>query len=154
MIALPYKCPEDVKSILAQSPNVMVASTVNELVELSCRSSVNGWHEVAYDIPGKGRVVEARVCKVRNGVAANYLEPYMRRRDPECMLIGDELPTNKPRFSDRIGVEFESVRAATFAWLETQELALFHFIAGIPGKGTDAIVVGPSNAGFFALTFL
>jgi hypothetical protein len=40
-----------------------------------------------YDIPNRGKVVEALVCRVRNGISANYTEPYMRRRDPDCMVI-------------------------------------------------------------------
>ena len=32
-----------------------------------------------------------------------------------------------------------------------QSLALFPFSAGIAGKGVDAVVVAPDNAGFFAL---
>ena len=108
-------------------------------------------HEVAYDVPGRGRVVEATVCRVKNGIAANYVEPYMRRRDPDCMLIADDLPTDKLRFEDEFGESFDALRAETFAWLKTQELALFPFIAGAPGIGADALVVAPANAGFFAL---
>ncbi len=146
-----FACPPGVERLLAECPKFTVASNVGELIELACCDAVNGWHEVAYDIPGRGRVVEARVCRVRNGVAANYLEPYMRRRDPDCMVIGDQLPTNKPRFHDRFGSEFEEVRQATFEWLKQQDLAVFPFVAGMPGKGTDAMVVAPANAGFFAL---
>jgi len=124
---------------------------VQQLVDLACRDAVHGWHEVAYDVPGRGRVVEAMVCRVRNGVAANYTEPYMRRRDPDCMVIGDELPTNKPRFSERFGRDFAPVRQETFDWLKTQELALFFFEAGSSGHGVDAVAVAPANAGFFAL---
>ena len=42
-------------------------------------------------MPGKGRVVEAVACRVKNGISANYLEPYMRRRDPDCMVIADDI---------------------------------------------------------------
>ncbi|MFM7382763.1 MAG: DUF4914 family protein, partial [Microcystaceae cyanobacterium] len=105
----------------------------------------------AYDIPSRGKVVEAVVCRVRNGISANYTEPYMRRRDPDCMVIGDDLPTNKPTFQSRFGFEFEELRQQTFAWLKTQELALFTFVAGVKGKGPDVVVVAPANAGFFAL---
>jgi hypothetical protein len=106
--------------------------------------------EVAYEVPGKGRVVEATVCRVKNGISANYLEPYMRRRDPDCMLIGDELPTNKPTYHTRFGARFEPLRQQTFDWLKTQELVLFAFAAGGPDKGLDVVVVAPANAGFFA----
>src|SRR5690606_28490424 len=97
LVALPL--PPEVAEIFAAAPRVTIASTAAELFELAVRDAdERGIHEVAYDIPGRGSVAEAHVCKVRNGVSANYLEPYMRRRDPDSMLIGDDLPTNKPRY--------------------------------------------------------
>ena len=145
------RIPHELEEILSACPGYIVAGSVDELVELACRDAVNGWHEVAYDVPGKGRVLEARVCRVRNGIAANYIEPYMRRRDPDCMVIGDDLPTNKKRFRDRFGSDFEDLRQQTFEWLKTQELAMFAFAAGGADQGMDAVVVGPANAGFFAM---
>ena len=112
---------------------------------------MNGVHEVAYEVPGRGRVLEATVCRVKNGIEANYVASYMRRRDPDCLVIAHDLPTDKPRFEDEYGEAFEALREETFAWLKTQELALFPFIAGAPGIGADALVVAPANAGFFAL---
>ncbi len=106
---------------------------------------------MAYDVPGHGRVVEATVCRARNGVCANYTEPYMRRRDPDCMVIGDNRPTDKPTFEQRFSTRFEPLRQRTFEWLRTQPLAAFPFYAGMPGKGTHALVIAPDNAGFFAL---
>jgi len=143
--------PREITEILSACPGYVTAGSVAELVELACRDATNGWHEVAYEVPGKGRVVEARVCRVRNGVAANYVEPYMRRRDPDCMVIADDLPTDKPRFKDHFGTDFDELRRATFDWLKTQELAVYFFVAGVSGKGMDAMVVAPANAGFFAL---
>lgn len=142
--------PGEVRDVLTSAPSVTIAATVDELVELATRDAVNGWHEVAYDVPGHGRMVEARVCRVRNGVSANYLEPYMRRRDPNCMVIGDELPTDKPRYQDRFGTPFEPVRQRTFDWLRSQPLAAFAFYAGTL-RGTPAIAIVPDNAGFFAM---
>ncbi len=146
-----FQIPLSVQDILAACPKYTVASTWQQLYELATRDAVNGIHEVAYEVPGHGRVLEATVCRVKNGIAANYVDPYMRRRDPDCMLIADNQPTDKARFEDVCGESFESLREETFAWLKTQELALFPFIAGAPGMGTDALVVAPANAGFFAL---
>ncbi len=148
---LGFEAPPEVKDILAACPSYTVARNQQELTELAVRDAVNGVHEVAYDVPGKGRVVEVNVCRVKNGISANYVEPYMRRRDPDCMVIADERPTDKPRFREEFGSTFESLREETFAWLKTQELALFPFHAGGPNIGADALVVGPANAGFFAL---
>ncbi len=143
--------PEEIQGILDTCPSYRIFGSVSELVADACSDADGGWTEVAYDVPGQGRVVEARVCRVRNGVAANYLEPYMRRRDPDCMLIGDELPTNKPRYRERFEASFDDLRQETFDWLRTQQLALFAFRAGSQLRGKDAVVVAPANAGFFAL---
>ncbi len=149
---LPFNVPAEVADILEAAPKVSFARSSDDLVKLAVRDArADGWHEVAYDVPGRGSVVEARVCRVRNGIAANYLESYMRRRDPDCMVIGDERPTDKPTYRERFGGEFESLRQETFAWLKKQPLAVFPFHAGAVGKGTDAIVIAPDNAGFFAL---
>ena len=149
--ALSFPVPAEAAELLDAAPSVTVATSTSQLVELAVRDQVNGWHEVAYEVPGKGRVVEARVCRAKNGINANYLEPYMRRRDPDCMVIGDDLPTDKPTFNERFGGGFASLREETFAWLKTQDLAVFPFHAGMAGKGTDALVIAPANAGFFAL---
>ena len=148
---LPFPVPSEAAEILDAAPSVIVASKPAEIVELAVRDAVNGWHEVAYDVPGRGRVVEARVCRAKNGINANYLEPYMRRRDPDCMVIGDGQPTDKPTYQERFGTDFAPLREETFEWLKKQELAVFAFHAGIVGKGTDALVIAPANAGFFAL---
>ncbi len=145
-----FRVPPELADILTHCPRFIVAKSVDELVALALRDTRNGYHEVAYDVPGRGRVVEARVCRVKNGLSANYCEPYMRRRDPDCMVIGDDQPTNKPTFRARFGKEFNPVREETFAWLKTQELALFAFEAGVPGQGIGALAVAPANAGFFA----
>ena len=146
-----FRLTEEIQAILDECPGYTIANSLGEWLD-AARGELNGdWAEVAYDVPERGRVVEAVVCRVRNGVAANYPEPYMRRRDPDCMLIGDELPTNKPRYQDRFGVAFEEVRQQTFDWLKQQQLMLFAFRAGSNDKGKNAIVIAPANAGFFAL---
>jgi len=147
-----FKLPPEVADLLAEAPQVTVASKVDELIEMATRDvGPEGYQTVGYDVDGRGFVDEVKVCKVRNGISANYLEPYMRRRDPDCMVIGDEGPTDKPTFRDRYGKPFADLREETLAWLKTQELACFAFTAGMPGRGTDAIVIAPANAGFFAL---
>ncbi len=149
--ALPFPVPREVAAILDNAPFVTVAHTTEELTSLAIKDAVHGWHEVAYDVPGHGLVVEARVCKSKNGISANYPEPYMRRRDADCMVIGDERPTDKPTFVERYGEPFGPLRQATFDWLRNQRLCIFPFHAGMIGKGTDSLVIAPENAGFFAL---
>ncbi len=146
-----YPLPAEARDILENARSVTVANTVDDLLALAVRDAgPDGWHPVAYDVNGES-VLEARACRVKNGIAANYIEPYMRRRDPNCMVIGDDRPTDKPTFKERFGKSFEDMRTETFAWMKTQHLAMFAFRAGMPGTGTDAIVIAPANAGFFAL---
>jgi len=147
-----FRVPPVVARLLDQAPSVIVPNSIEDLEQLAVRDAdAFGWHAVGYDVPGRGHVNEARVCRVKNGIAANYFEPYMRRRDPDCMVIGDERPTDKPTYRERFGDTFDGTRIETLDWLAGQPLALFPFSAGVYGKGTDAVVVAPDNAGFFAL---
>lgn len=146
-----YHLPAETAEVLAECPSLLIVDSVAQLVELACGDAGSHSFEVAYEVPGKGRVVEATVARVRNGIAANYPEPYMRRRDPDCMFIGDAERTNKATFKERFGSEFAPLRAETFAWLKTQPLAMFAFVAGQEHMGLDALVIAPANAGFFAL---
>lgn len=57
---------------------------------------------MAYYVNGKP-MKEADVVRCKNGAVVNYPEDYMRRRDPDCMRIGGELPTDKPRFQEVYG---------------------------------------------------
>lgn len=146
-----YHPPAEAADILSHCRGLTIASTTEELIDLACGGPRSDYYEVAYDTPGKGRVTEATVARVRNGVVANYPEPYMRRRDPDCMVIGDGLPTDKEAFRQRFGKEFDVLRQETFQWLKDQELIVFGFVAGGAGLGMDAMVIAPANAGFFAL---
>src|ERR1044071_8075362 len=136
-----YHPPREAAEILTNCKRVTIASTTQELIDLACGGPKSDAFEVAYEVPGKGRVVEANVARMRNGVAANYLEPYMRRRDPDCMVIGDNLPTNKETYKEKFGTEFAQIRQETFDWLETQDLVMFGFQAGAAGMGMDALVI-------------
>ncbi|MCG2768912.1 MAG: DUF4914 family protein [Anaerolineae bacterium] len=146
-----YNPPADACRLLVGCPNVTIASSIGELIDLACGGAGSNYFEVTYEIPGQGEIVEATVSRVRNGVCANYPDPYMRRRDPDCLVIADELPTDKPTFKERFGYDFSSVREATFAWLESQPLAMYGFIVGPENLGQDSLVIAPANVGFFAL---
>lgn len=147
----PAVLPKTVEEILAACPGYILAETIDDLVALSTRDARDGWHDTVFDVPGHGRVIEARTCRVRNGIATNYVEPYMRRRDPDCMFIADDLPTDKPRFEERFGEDFDALREETIAWLKGQHLAVIFFAAGGEAQGLDAVALVPSNCGFFAL---
>ena len=52
-------------------------------------------YDVVFDVPGKGLVKEADVVRCKNGASVNFVEDYMRRREPDCMRIADDKPTDK-----------------------------------------------------------
>ena len=143
--------PANVLSLLTNCKSFEVYNTSKQLVTASVGGEQNNSYEVKYDVPGKGEVLEAIVHRVRNGISANYLEPYMRRRDPDTMAIADDLPTDKERYRDKYGYEFDSVMEETFDWLKEQELAVFFYFAGSGKIGSGGMAIVPGNAGFFAL---
>ena len=128
---------------------IIVPGSRAELIELSLGGSPDRF-EVAYDIPQRGRTVEAEVIRGRNGVAVNMPEPYMRRRDPDCMVVADEEPSDKPRFADRFGAPFQGWRAEILAWLAEEPLIVLPFRAGRRESNYDALMIAPANAAFFA----
>lgn len=145
------KVPDQIKDILNNAPKVHFFNTTDELIVAATNGADNATFEVKYDVPGKGEYVEAVVHKVSNGISANYTEAYMRRRDPNSMLIADDKPTDKTHYKDVFGKEFTDLRKETFDWLKGQELAVFLFWAGNYPVGAGGIAIAPANAGFFAL---
>ncbi|MBU4173963.1 MAG: DUF4914 family protein [Actinobacteria bacterium] len=147
----PLNAPPELSRVLEKSQAVHVAGSIEELFDLACGGPDQDFLEVGYILPDGGRVIETTVVRVRNGIAVNYPDPYMRRRDPDCMVIADEKTSDKPRFSERFGEEFGPLRQETLDWLADQELAIFAFRTGRKGMGEDALAVVPANAAFFAL---
>ncbi len=137
--------------LMASCPRFSIADNVKQLQDLACGSSDNNFFEVNYELPDGKIVKEVNVARVKNGIAVNYTEAYMRRRDPDCMVIGDTKKSDKTRYNERFGKEFSGLREATFSWLAKQDLAMFAFRTGHKSIGEDAIAVVPLNAAFFAL---
>ena len=142
--------PESVAGVLCAARSVTVARSIRDLEAIACGPAAARSTTVSYELPDGSEVHEVDVVRLRNGVGANYRDPYMRRRDPECMVVADTQPSDKPRFSDRFGYEFSRLKEETFAWLSQQDLAIFAFEMGQPGLGADALAICPANAGFFA----
>ncbi|MFW5867581.1 MAG: DUF4914 family protein [Armatimonadota bacterium] len=142
--------PGPLGDVLANAPKVTVASSVHELELLACGGEgITEW-EVGYELPDGRYVHEVDVVRVKNGIAVNYTEPYMRRRDPDCMVIADKSPSDKTTFQERFDESFEPLREETFSWLAGEELAIFGFEMGYSPLGDDALAVCPVNAAFFA----
>jgi hypothetical protein len=121
--------PLELASVLEECPEYTLFNSIEELFETSVPTTGEKWFEVSFPLEGKGDYTEARVCLVKNGIAVKYTEPYTRRRDPECMLIGDDLESDKQRYKQRFGGDFSPVRQETLAWLKTQKLACYAFTA-------------------------
>ncbi len=146
-----FNPPEELAQVLTKAPQVHCAGDPADLFDLISTQCEQDTVTVAYDLPDGRHFEEAHVSRVRNGIVVNYTEPYMRRRDPDCMVIADDLPSDKPHFRDRYGREFDALRQQTLDWLAEQELAVFAFRSGWRLLGADALAIAPANAAFFPL---
>jgi len=142
--------PDALKNLVRSGVKAIVPEDRDHLLSLAMGGDNNMTFEVAYDVPDKGRVVEASVVKCKNGIAVNYTDIYMRRRDPDSMIVADGHETDKPKYKDIYGESFNPLRDLTFEWLENQDLIIMPFIAGDLELGYPALLVSPANAGFFA----
>ncbi len=140
-----------ISDLLKSCKGFTLFNTTEELADAATNGRENFNFEVSYDVPGKGKYTETHVQRVKNGISANYTEPYMRRRDPGTMSIADDLPTDKKRFKKKYGYEFSKLEKETFDWLKEQELGVFFYFAGRVGIGSLGIAIVPSNAAFFAM---
>lgn len=142
--------PDYVAEIANEGQSVTIPKSREELAELSLGGSQSGVFNVRYKIDGVGSVTEASVTKCKNGTVINYPDDYMRRRDPDCLLIADDKETDKPRYKDRYNEDFEPLRTTTFDWLKAQDLVVLPFKAGGLEYGYDAVLIAPLNAACFA----
>lgn len=154
--------PPNVVAVLSAAPEISVPESREDLLDwaLGRESGHTDWrlgnrddmgvYESIFEVPGKGSITEAIVTKARNGVAINFPDPAMRRRDPNAMVIGDNLPTDKPTYQERFNEPFDKTREATLEWLKTQSLIVVPFYAGPDDLKYGALLICPKQAGFFA----
>ena len=71
--------PEAVAEILQCCKSFSMPQTRDEIFSLAIGGNDSGTFEVSYTVNDEP-VSEANVTRVRNGLAINYIEPYMRRR--------------------------------------------------------------------------
>ena len=140
----------ELEDVIEECKGIFIPTTKSELYEMVFGTGRSGKYDVVYDVPGKGEITEATVVRAKNGVCVNYAEDYMRRRDPDCMRIADDKPTDKPRFKDVYGYDFDDVRKETLEWLKTQELIIMPFNSGGNIYGYKSMLICPRNAAFFA----
>jgi len=129
--------PDYVIEILKTSKGVIIPKTRTELFELAMGNESNIIFDVRYEVNGIGNVLESTVTKCKNGAVVNYVDDYMRRRDPDCLLVADNNDTDKPKYEDVYNKEFKTVRMETFEWLKSQELIFLPLNRA--GSNTDMI---------------
>ena len=147
-----FNLPDDLAEVLKKTRVICYPESKDQLLEMCFGPTHSSRYDVTYPIAGMGICKEAEVLRCKNGPVVNFMEDYMRRRDPDCMRIGDELPTDKPRFKDVYGYEFSKLRRETMDWLGEQQLIVLPFHAGGKYYGYDSLMVCPVNAAFFALS--
>ncbi len=141
---------EEVRNIINGSKKVIIPKTREELIALSFGKDKCDSFNIEYNVDGIGTLIEANVTRCKNGAVVNYTDDYMRRRDPDCLLVADESDTDKPKYDDVYKEDFEPLRQATFEWLKEQELIILPFMAGGEEYGYEALLIAPANAAFFA----
>ena len=142
--------PSEARSVLQSAPNCVLAESHEQLAELALGNTGADRFDVAYEVAGRGRIVEADVVRCKNGLAVNYAEAYMRRRDPECMVVADNLPTDKTRFAKRFDQPFAALQQEVLDWLACQNLVVLAFHAGGVAPEIGGVLIAPANAAFFA----
>src|SRR3954449_12668462 len=114
--------PQELKDLLGSCRSFLVPRDRAAILHLALGDGSKTVYEVAYDIPGRGRIVEATVTSCKNAISVNYADPRMRPRDPDRMVIGDEQPSDKQRFDERFGYPFQDLRQQTLNWLQENDL--------------------------------
>ena len=105
--------PADLKALLEACPGWGVPGSREEILTLAMgeldkpearsqkpevsRKPEAKTYDVTYEVPGKGQVLEATVTRCKNGLSVNYPDPKMRRRDPDCLVVADDQPSDKDR---------------------------------------------------------
>ena len=147
--------PAELKEILLSNDiEIIIPESREELMEMALGGPDNETFDVCFDVKDKGVIREAYVSRCKNGIVVNYDDLYMRRRDPDSMVIADDLPTDKVTHMERFGVPFDDIRTETFEWLKSQKsLICMPFLSGnaTMGLGYSSLLVIPANAAFFAL---
>lgn len=145
--------PKELDDLLKKGDKkIIIPETKEELFDLALGGKGNDSFDVYYDVNGD-KVREATVVRCKNGLAVNFDDITMRRRDPEATVIADSLPTDKKTFKERFGEDFKETREETFEWLDKQDtIILIPFYAGniSMGLGYEAVAVIPGNTAFFA----
>ena len=148
--------PKELQEIVKQrgGQGIIVPESREHLLNMALGGETAMTYDVDFEVSEGRRIREAYVTRCKNGIVVNFDDKKMRRRDPNTMVIGDELPTDKPRHEEKFGVAFDEIRQETFDWLAKQENLIFMpFMAGSSsqGMGYQSVLVTPANTAFFAM---
>ena len=141
---------DELLDVIENCQGVFVPTSKAELYDMVFGPDKADMYDVVFDVPGKGKVKEADVVRCKNGASVNFVEDYMRRREPDCMRIADDKPTDKKRFADVYGYPFTDLRRETMDWFKTQELIVMPFNSGGNIYGYGSILICPVQCAFFA----
>ena len=141
---------EELTDVIENCKGVSVPTSKAELYDMVFGPEHADVYDVVFDVPGKGLFKEADVVRCKNGASVNFTEDYMRRREPDCMRIADDKPTDKKRFADVYGYKFDKLRQETMEWFKTQELILMPFNSGGNEYGYGSMLICPKQCAFFA----
>lgn len=144
--------PQHVKKIIGGGAKITIPETKKQLFDMALGGAENKTYKAVFNVNGK-EIEEATVVKCKNGIAVNFDDITMRRRDPNSMVIADEQPTDKPTHIERFGKPFDEIRQETFDWLTKQEgLVVLPFYSGNEDLklGYASLAIVPESAAFFA----
>jgi len=145
-----YQVHEDLQMLL-QSCAIVTIESREDLLHLLFKDNTQDVSEV-YSTINNRKILEATVTRCKNGIVVNYTETYMRRRDPHALVVADDLPSDKTRFSERFSSSFSELRKKTYQWLKEQkELIALPFYAGGPQLPYPSLLIAPLNTAFFVL---
>lgn len=140
---------DSISRVIENCKGITIPENKTELMSMALGTPEANSFEVRYMVNGKP-VTEVNIVRCKNGVVVNFTEDYMRRRDPDCLVVADDSPTDKKTFRDVYNKDFSSLRDETLDWLVEQELIVTPFMAGGKSCGYEAVLVAPRNAAFFA----
>jgi len=124
-----FRFSEEISQVIDNCKSVTIPRSREEIIAMTLYPPGANTIDVHIEVEGK-LIDEISIVRCKNGVAINYAEDYMRRRDPDCLIIADELPTDKPRFTEEYGEDFSALREKTFSWLSEQDLIIVPFLSG------------------------
>ena len=143
------KASPEVAELLRAAPDVTYITSEAQLLELVMGGQPDVF-EVSYDIPGQGRLVEAKVTRVKEGFAV-WFPPKIRQRAPNALVVAEDgAESDHPRLNEKFGLEYIDYRTRVCDWLKGQPLLVVGLFVGPDRGGVPVLAVIPKNAAFFA----